>query len=298
MTGHRTGTREEWQAARDELAGLEAEHAELGTQGRREAARVAVGRGAEGVRVRHAGRQEDARRAIRRTVSAACLQHHVRARLLGRRVPRVHTAGRRARGHAGAPGAPRRDAHLLSTRAHRSPDTYKQRMGWTFPYVSTYGSDFPFDFGLALSPEQAAQVPRSARWSIIPLGGWRSGLTGGARLQDGLRESPSYIVFARENGTIYHTYTVMAPDRSSRRTRRSCSTAHPSSSPRSRGPSARTSIPRWRCEPDFHSAARSGATRGRRLRETRPRNVHSMRVRGVVEHARRVVVGRHGHHAY
>jgi hypothetical protein len=34
----------------------------------------------------------------------------------------------------------------------------------------------------------------------------------GAELKDGLRESPSWIAFARENGTVYHTYTVMAPD--------------------------------------------------------------------------------------
>src|SRR6266487_3306482 len=30
MTEHKVGTREEWQTARDDLAGLEAEHAELG----------------------------------------------------------------------------------------------------------------------------------------------------------------------------------------------------------------------------------------------------------------------------
>ena len=34
----------------------------------------------------------------------------------------------------------------------------------------------------------------------------------GAKLEDGLREAPSFIAFARENGTVYHTYTVMAPD--------------------------------------------------------------------------------------
>jgi predicted dithiol-disulfide oxidoreductase (DUF899 family) len=34
----------------------------------------------------------------------------------------------------------------------------------------------------------------------------------GAKLEDGLREAPGYIAFARENGTIYHTYTVTAPD--------------------------------------------------------------------------------------
>ncbi len=28
----------------------------------------------------------------------------------------------------------------------------------------------------------------------------------------GLREGPGWIAFARENGTVYHTYTVMAPD--------------------------------------------------------------------------------------
>src|SRR4029077_20561426 len=36
---------------------------------------------------------------------------------------------------------------------------YKERMGWQFPYVSTYGTDFPFDFGLAMTEEQTQQVP-------------------------------------------------------------------------------------------------------------------------------------------
>jgi predicted dithiol-disulfide oxidoreductase (DUF899 family) len=34
----------------------------------------------------------------------------------------------------------------------------------------------------------------------------------GAELKDGLREGPGWIAFAREDGTVYHTYTVMAPD--------------------------------------------------------------------------------------
>ena len=34
----------------------------------------------------------------------------------------------------------------------------------------------------------------------------------GADLKDGLRENPSYIAFAKQNGTVYHTYTVSAPD--------------------------------------------------------------------------------------
>ena len=91
---------------------------------------------------------------------------------------------------------------------------YKERMGWTFPYVSTYGSDFPFDFGLALTPEQAEQIPEVQEMLKNPpdwLQEWSQQT--GADLKDGLRESPSFIAFARENGTVYHTYTVMAPDR-------------------------------------------------------------------------------------
>jgi hypothetical protein len=34
----------------------------------------------------------------------------------------------------------------------------------------------------------------------------------GADIKDGIRENPSWIAFARENGLVYHTYTVSAPD--------------------------------------------------------------------------------------
>jgi hypothetical protein len=34
----------------------------------------------------------------------------------------------------------------------------------------------------------------------------------GAALEDGIREAPSFIAFALERGTVYHTYTVSAPD--------------------------------------------------------------------------------------
>jgi predicted dithiol-disulfide oxidoreductase (DUF899 family) len=92
-------------------------------------------------------------------------------------------------------------------------NAYKQRMGWPFPYVSTYGTDFPWDFGLALTEEQAEQIPQVAEMVENPpewLAFWASQV--GAELKDGLRENPSYIAFAKENGTVFHTYTVSAPD--------------------------------------------------------------------------------------
>jgi predicted dithiol-disulfide oxidoreductase (DUF899 family) len=90
---------------------------------------------------------------------------------------------------------------------------YRKRMGWQFPYVSTYGTDFPFDFGLALTPEQAEGIGEIREMIDDPpewLADW--GRQIGAKLEDGLREAPSFIAFARENGDVYHTYTVTAPD--------------------------------------------------------------------------------------
>ena len=86
-------------------------------------------------------------------------------------------------------------------------------MGWEFPYVSTYGSDFAFDFGLALTEEQADEMPEVKEMIENPpewLEEWSGQI--GARLKDGLRENPCWIAFARDDETIYHTYTVSAPD--------------------------------------------------------------------------------------
>jgi hypothetical protein len=79
--------------------------------------------------------------------------------------------------------------------------------------VSTYENEFVWDFGLAMAPEQAEQIPEVQEMIANPpdwLQEW-AGMVG-AELKDGLRENPSFHVFARENGTVYHTYSVSAPD--------------------------------------------------------------------------------------
>lgn len=47
---------------------------------------------------------------------------------------------------------------------------YKQRMGWQFPYVSTCGTDFAFDFGLAMTEQQAQQIPEVTQMTDNPPG--------------------------------------------------------------------------------------------------------------------------------
>lgn len=90
---------------------------------------------------------------------------------------------------------------------------YKQRMGWQFPYVSTYESDFAFDFGLALTEEQAAASDEFQAALKDPddfLKDWAKDV--GTDLEHGMRENPSWYAFALEDGVLYHTYSRSAPD--------------------------------------------------------------------------------------
>jgi predicted dithiol-disulfide oxidoreductase (DUF899 family) len=213
MPEHLTGTREEWQAARTELAKLEAEYAELDrkvTEQRRQLPWVRVEKEYE-------FDTEDGKKTLvdlfegRSQLLAYNIMYGPDYELgacpgcssLGDELdgPRLHLK--------------HRDVTLICF--SRAPIdrlvAYKQRMGWQFPYVSTYGTDFPFDFGLALTPEQAHNIPEIQQMLNNPpefLQNWSRQV--GAKLEDGLREAPSFIAFARENGTVYHTYTVTAPD--------------------------------------------------------------------------------------
>jgi len=108
-----------------------------------------------------------------------------------------------------------RDVTLLAfLRApHERLQAYKRRMGWKFPYVSTHGSDFAFDFGLAFTEEQM-KAPEF-RQLIDEAPDWLQNWAGqvGTDLEHGIAENPGWIAFALEDGVVYHTYTRMAPDR-------------------------------------------------------------------------------------
>ncbi len=69
---------------------------------------------------------------------------------------------------------------------------YKQRMGWRFPWVSSLGSDFKYDFGAAFTDEQQ-----------------RSGAEYNFRHIDAPGEQlPGMSVFALADGVPYHTYST------------------------------------------------------------------------------------------
>jgi predicted dithiol-disulfide oxidoreductase (DUF899 family) len=213
MSDYTIGTREQWQAARDELAKLEAEHAELTqkvTDQRRQLPWVPVDK-------EYVFDTEDGKKTLVELFDG-------RTQLLAYNImfgpdyangacPGCTNLGDELSGTL--PHLNHRDVTLICF--SRAPidrlAAYKQRMGWEFPYVSTHNTDFPFDFGLALTPEQAQEIPE-VREILADPPEWMQewGRQTGAKLEDGLREAPSWIAFAREGDQVFHTYTVVAPD--------------------------------------------------------------------------------------
>jgi predicted dithiol-disulfide oxidoreductase (DUF899 family) len=69
---------------------------------------------------------------------------------------------------------------------------YQQRMGWRFPWVSSLGSDFKYDFGAAFTEEQQ-----------------RSGADYNFRhVDDPLPQREGMSAFALEDGVVHHTYST------------------------------------------------------------------------------------------
>jgi predicted dithiol-disulfide oxidoreductase (DUF899 family) len=97
---------------------------------------------------------------------------------------------------------------------------YKKRMGWTFPWASSYGSDFNADYSVGFTPEQQfkkgvdynfrRQAPMNEdSMSSRPAAVSHAGMCGvgwGTYLQ----EMPGMSSFVREGGSVYHAYSTYA----------------------------------------------------------------------------------------
>lgn len=72
-------------------------------------------------------------------------------------------------------------------------EAFRKRMGWTFPWVSSDGSDFNFDYHVSFTPEQLAS--KKAFYNFVE--------------QDvGIDELHGHSVFYKDaNGDVYHTYS-------------------------------------------------------------------------------------------
>jgi predicted dithiol-disulfide oxidoreductase (DUF899 family) len=95
--------------------------------------------------------------------------------------------------------------------------TYKRRMGWSFPWASSYGSDFNFDFGVAHTKEEweaGAVRYNFGEEDLRPAAGRESSNDAfsesivGTNWETYRREGPGMSAFARQDGAVYHTYST------------------------------------------------------------------------------------------
>jgi predicted dithiol-disulfide oxidoreductase (DUF899 family) len=105
---------------------------------------------------------------------------------------------------------------------------YKRRMGWTFPWASSLGGDFNYDFQAAFT--EAQQREGGIEYNYRREAAWTVGLTSralgreaggegpvaeiaamtGTDVPTYTRERPGLSAFALEDGVVYHTYSAYA----------------------------------------------------------------------------------------
>jgi predicted dithiol-disulfide oxidoreductase (DUF899 family) len=97
---------------------------------------------------------------------------------------------------------------------------YKRRMGWSFPWASSFGNDFNYDFDTSVTEEQqrSGRVEYNFRTEDIrsrleagkegPLAEFAAGA--GTDWPTFMREQPGMSAFALEDGVLYHTYSAYA----------------------------------------------------------------------------------------
>jgi predicted dithiol-disulfide oxidoreductase (DUF899 family) len=91
---------------------------------------------------------------------------------------------------------------------------YKERRGWTVPWVSAHGSDFLFDYGYAFRPEQMSSVVREEfdmgqllREAPQWLRDYREQI-GAPELESAVSVNAGWSAFAIRDGAAYNTYRV------------------------------------------------------------------------------------------
>ena len=91
---------------------------------------------------------------------------------------------------------------------------YKQRLGWTFPWASSFGSDFNYDFSVGFTEDQQRKEGIDYNYRHEPPFGSERNIPHaemcGTDSATYLRERPGMSAFALEDGAVYHTYATFA----------------------------------------------------------------------------------------
>jgi predicted dithiol-disulfide oxidoreductase (DUF899 family) len=96
---------------------------------------------------------------------------------------------------------------------------YEQRMGWTFPWASSFDSDFNYDFHVTHTEDEQRSGAVEYNFRAVDMrpeleaaeeGHWADGMGVGVDWATYRREAHGVSAFALEDGIVYHTYSAYA----------------------------------------------------------------------------------------
>jgi predicted dithiol-disulfide oxidoreductase (DUF899 family) len=90
-----------------------------------------------------------------------------------------------------------RDVTLVAISRAPLPEieAFKKRMGWRFRWVSSFGSDFNYDFQVSATPEEQGKDKVYYNYEMVEFPA---------------TERPGLSVFYKDSGEIFHTYSTYA----------------------------------------------------------------------------------------
>ena len=90
---------------------------------------------------------------------------------------------------------------------------YKRRMGWNFPWASSFGSDFNSDFSVGFTEKEQRDgieynYEHEGPWKGASEGAVTFAAMSGTDAATYTRERPGMSAFVLEDGDVYHTYSA------------------------------------------------------------------------------------------
>ena len=217
MTKHQTGTREEWLAARMKLLEAEKEHTRRGDELAERRQKLPW------VRVDKAYRFDTdegpaSLAELFRGRSQLLVYHFMFGPDYSAGCPSCSSI---------ADGFNPLAVHLANhdvmlTAVSRAPlpklQGYKKRMGWSFPWASSFATDFNDDYNVRITEEQQRQggaeynYRRESAWLLRNSEGpvAQMAAMSGTDAATYVRERPGVSAFVLDGGAVYHTYSAYA----------------------------------------------------------------------------------------
>jgi predicted dithiol-disulfide oxidoreductase (DUF899 family) len=213
MTGHRIGTRAEWQSARAALLVREKAHTRLGDELARERRELPWVRVEKDYRFQ----TKEGDRSLSELFmgrSQLLVYHFMFGPSYQAGCPVNSSIADSIDGVV--PHLRARDATLIlvSQAPIEKLQAYQGRMGWTVPWVSSSIGDFNFDLGFSQTEQQSrAAVAKVALPSRDLDGAFppvveQNARASGTDIAGYLTETPGFSSFVREGDDVYHTYST------------------------------------------------------------------------------------------